>query len=195
MYRQMDLPRYTGTRPFAPWHGHGMVPQGHCRHCGQPSAQCCCGCRECRKEAKELVVTPAAGNTGQDTGSSSGTNAAGLAMLRAMQAQALDDTTKATLATSDDNRTAGTGTGFIGGGCCVTLSIEYAPTVATAVSLVGVLVKDADGTTLGWIRTEPAGTGYRIHECIITTKPGATLTVVVLNATARVRWCEVFSCC
>lgn len=89
----------------------------------------------------------------------------------------------------------GTGTSFIGGGCCVTLAVEYAASTATAAFEVVVLVKDSEGTLLGWGRTEPAGTPYRIHECIITTKPGATLTVEAVNCTARVRWCEVFSCC
>ncbi len=67
--------------------------------------------------------------------------------------------------------------------------------MATAEFAVVVFVKDSEGTVLAWARTEPAGTPYRVHECIITTKPGATLTVVVLNCIARVRWCEVFSCC
>ena len=88
----------------------------------------------------------------------------------------------------------GTGTSFVGGGCCVTLAVEYAPSVSTAMFVVLVLVTDSDGTALLWARAEPAGTGYRVHECIITTKPGATLRVEVLNCTARVRWCEVFSC-
>lgn len=35
---------------------------------------------------------------------------------------------------------------------------------------------------------------YHIKEGIIATKPGAKLVVAVLNAIARVRWCEIFSC-
>jgi hypothetical protein len=148
----MGLHRYTGTAPVGPW--RGMAPPGHCRQCGQRSASCCCGCRECRKEAKELLVT----------------------------------------AQITKERSAGSGTAFIGGGCCVTLAVEYAPSVATTAIGVAVIVKDSEGTSLTWERTEPVGTSYRVHECIITTKPGATLTVDVLNGTARVRWCEVFSC-
>src|SRR5271165_4841401 len=77
----MGLHRYTGTAPtmpFGPWRGVGQP--GHCRQCGQPSASCCCGCRECRKEAKELLVTPdATGRVG--TLSDSGNAALGLKVL------------------------------------------------------------------------------------------------------------------
>jgi hypothetical protein len=44
-----------------------MQAAGHCRQCGQPSGNCCC---ECRKDSKELLVTPddtlktGQGNTG-----------------------------------------------------------------------------------------------------------------------------------
>lgn len=91
---------------------------------------------------------------------------------------------------------AGTGKAFIGGGCCVHLSIEYAPTNAAsaAPALVMVVVQDSEKTTLGWIKQAEPQAGYQIKEGIITTKPGAHLTVLVVNMTARVRWCEVFSC-
>jgi hypothetical protein len=162
----MGFHRYTGTaQPFGGW--RGMPPAGHCRQCGQPSGSCCCGCRECRKEAKELVVTPdsSPGNIGgvtQDPG-------------RILQP-------------------SGTGVSFIGGGCCVTLAVEYVASLATSTFSVEVTVRDSEGTELTWRRVEAVGTTYRVHECIITTKPGATLTVIVSNCTARVRWCEVFSC-
>src|SRR5215475_14365955 len=60
---------YTSTRvtPFAPpGHHMGHFGPGMCRSCGQPSDKCCCGCRECRKESKELLVESrgAAGTTG-----------------------------------------------------------------------------------------------------------------------------------
>lgn len=184
----MGLHRYTGTAPimpFGPW--RGMAPPGHCRQCGQPSASCCCGCRECRKEAKELLVTPAAAATG-GTLTNAGTAAGATSMLNSLN---INPTTDSAAGTS---RVAGLGTAFIGGGCCVTLAVEYAASVATAAFGVAVGVTDSEGTLLIWGRAEPAGTSYRIHECIITTKPGATLTVEVANCTARVRWCEVFSC-
>ena len=57
-----------------------------------------------------------------------------------------------------------------------------------------VLVDDSEGTILAWAKSEKAGAGYQIKECIITTKPGADLNVLVVNMTARVRWCEIFSC-
>jgi hypothetical protein len=177
----MGFQRYTGTAPlmpFAPW--RGMVPPGHCRQCGQPSGSCCCGCRECRKEAKELVVSP---GTRTSTGQTPGTT------LQALQI------TKLPAQLSDAASNIGGATAFIGGGCCVTLAVEYAASVATAAFAVVVMVKDSEGTVLAWGREEAAGTSYRVHECIITTKPGATLLVEVSNCTARVRWCEVFSCC
>ncbi len=91
---------------------------------------------------------------------------------------------------------AGIGKAFIGGGCCVHLSIEYTPTNAasTAPALVMVVVQDSEKTTLGWMKQAEPQDGYVIKEAIITTKPGAHLTVLVVNMTARVRWCEVFSC-
>lgn len=173
--------RYTGARvmPFSP---HHHAP-GTCRSCGQPSGQCCCGCRECRKESKELLVEAAAVR-GQDN-----------ANLHANLASAFLKT-GATVAAGDANAApaAGTGKAFIGGGCCVHLSIEYAPVTPTAAVTVVVLVHDSEGTTLAWGKQDPAGGHYVVKENIVTTKPGATLTVLAQNATVRVRWCEVFSC-
>ena len=87
----MGLHRYTGTAPlmpFGPW--RGMTQPGHCRRCGQPSASCCCGCHECRKEAKELTVAP-----GTTSDRSTNAEAAGgaIGMLKALDigaAQAVD---------------------------------------------------------------------------------------------------------
>jgi hypothetical protein len=85
-------------------------------------------------------------------------------------------------------------TAFIGGGCCVHLSIEYTQVSPTVESIVLVGVVDSEGTTLIWEKKDPPGTHYQVKECIITTKPGATLRLLAVNATARVRWCETFSC-
>lgn len=185
MQRGMELHRYTGTRPFAPW--HGMTPPGHCRQCGQPSASCCCGCRECRKEAKELLVTP---DATKDTGGGTTLGGGQLNLLRSLDFSPMESG----LQDAALSRLGTIGKTFIGGGCCVTLAVEYAPSAATAAFGVAVAVKDSEGTTMIWSRQEPVGTGYRVHECIISTKPGATLILEVSNCTARVRWCEVFSC-
>jgi len=88
----------------------------------------------------------------------------------------------------------GLGSAFIGGGCCVHLSIEYTPSSPTVTSAVVVLATGADDTLLAWGKVEQPGAGYQVKECVVTTKPGADLAVVVLDLTARVRWCEVFSC-
>lgn len=85
-------------------------------------------------------------------------------------------------------------TAFIGGGCCVYLSIEYMPVNNSSQGHVEVLVTDSEGTNLTWHKEFGPGTTYRIKEGIITTKPGAMLSLSGDNVTARVRWCEVFSC-
>ena len=181
MHNGMELHRYTGARPMMPW--RGMTPQGHCGKCGQPSECCCCGCRECRKEAKELLVTPDPAKSA-DTGTQSE-----IGLLRSFNINQPPDSLRQVGASA-----IGSDKAFIGGGCCVTLAVEYAPSAATTQFGVVVAVRDSEGTTLIWSRYEQPGTGYRVHECIITTKPGATLTLEVANCTARVRWCEVFSC-
>jgi hypothetical protein len=91
---------------------------------------------------------------------------------------------------------AGIGKAFIGGGCCVHLSIEYtrANPSDTAPAIVMVVVQDSEQTFLAWGKQIGPNDGYQVKEGIVTTKPGAHLNVVVLNATARVRWCEIFSC-
>ena len=85
-------------------------------------------------------------------------------------------------------------TAFIGGGCCVHISLEYAPITATAQSAVAVLVRDTEGTVMLWEKFNPPGTHYQVKECVVTTKPGATILLFAINATVRARWCEVFSC-
>src|ERR1700710_3100515 len=54
MNRAQFAHRYSGNHAIPPPMGHHGP--GTCRSCGQPSSQCCCGCRECRKESRELVV-------------------------------------------------------------------------------------------------------------------------------------------
>jgi hypothetical protein len=181
MNRAQFAHRYTGGRvmPFAPpgqFSPMGQYAPGHCRSCGRPSDQCRCGCRECRKESKELAVQSIAA-AGQDLKMES--------VLAAAMRQPLQ---------ADAAPTPGLAKAFIGGGCCVHISVEYAPVTPTAVSIVGILVSDTDGTVLAWVKTEQPGGHYQVKECVITTKPGATVTLIAVNATARIRWCEVFSC-
>jgi hypothetical protein len=185
--------RYTGNHvlPFAPPMGHHGP--GTCHSCGQPSGQCNCGCRECRKESRELVVrssVAAAPNTNLHTVVAAAMqqpqNFAGLHGANEPQAAAAG----APAASADK----AIDTAFIGGGCCVHLSVEYAPVVPTAQSVIIIIVSDSEGTLLAWAKTEPPGSHYQVKENVVTTKPGATVLVAVSNATARVRWCEVFSC-
>jgi hypothetical protein len=175
------LPAAQPWGPSAFAHG---VPAGYCRQCGQPSGSCCCGCRECRKEAKELLVTPQQNVGGDNQGLISKTP------IGAMTFAFLSSTSAAAPPAAQ----LGVGEAFIGGGCCVSLSVEYTPSSPTVQATVAILVSDSEGTTMAWLRVEQPGTGYHVKECVITTKPGAKLAVLVINATARVRWCEIFSC-
>lgn len=91
----------------------------------------------------------------------------------------------------------------IGGGCCVHLSVEYFYSAHPSprdsklkiepVAAVLVPVMDSETTFLSWCKTVSPN-GYHIKEGIITTKPGAQLYLYGINAVARVRWCEIFSC-
>lgn len=206
--------RSTYTGYPAPWghhhghaHGHG---HGFCAGCCHPRTSCCCGCRECRKESKELLVEPTL--TTDDIGKSP--NLAGavarMSVIRPF-AESVEGTERESAKAERGEAAAfaaptqllsaealragriGLGTAFIGGGCCVHLSIEYTPT-GTADGLVGILVQDSHDTQLVWLKKAAAGLGYQIKEGIVTTKPGAHLTLLTVGATARVRWCEVFSC-
>lgn len=203
MSRESEAHRYTGMRPVAPvplvnyWGLHNLPP-GYCRQCGQPSSCYCCGCRECRKEAKELLVTPQQGSVivkhdafigalrGEENFQGPAATAGDVQQRQQQQEQQQQQ--------SPPQQPVGSGQAFIGGGCCVSLSVEYTPSSPTVQATVTIIVQDSEGTSLGWERKEQPGAGYRVKEGVITTNPGATLTVHVSDATARVRWCEIFSC-
>ena len=169
-------------------HYHEFCPSS-CR----PAHACCCSPRRCRKESKELLVegTAVAQNQpGKLTEADLAIAQHVIGTARLMQGASLADER------GNDVSTAGVQGDFIGGGCCVHLSVEYMPdnTLAPAAGAVGVIVADSDKTVMMWAKLVDATDGYQIHEDIITTHPGAKLTVVVVNVTARVRWCETFSC-
>ena len=165
--------RYTGSRvvPFAP-HGHAYGP-GVCKRCGCASADCRCGCRQCRKEAKELTYTAAADPRGAVRDNA----AVGLAAAHLMSAAAAAPGAAAAAAPA---------TAFVGGGCCVHISLEYAPITATAQSAVAILVRDTEGTVMLWEKINPPGTHYQVKECVVTTKPGVSILLFAINATVRV---------
>jgi len=180
--------RYSGARvmPFAaPGQFASMANfgPGTCRSCGHPSSQCRCGCRECRKESRQLEVES------RDAANrlTSVVNAFAVQPVAGLAAGA--DANPAAAAKALASAKA-----FIGGGCCVHISIEYAPVTPTATALVAVIVVDTEGTTLAWEHIAQPGAHYQVKESVVTTKPGATVTLIALNATARIRWCEVFSC-
>jgi len=216
MYPQPSHPRYSGPMPM-PYMAGAMYPgtqphpgqmgSGFCHSCCHPRSKCVCGCRECLREAKELLVKSdiTRGDLPKTPGFAAVSRMAQVAPMvmnlaptmeheSYQAASAADRQLSPGLAAAAGAVQLGLGTAFIGGGCCVYLSAEYTPTTPTAPMLVAVLVQDSEGTLLAWVRTEKAGVGYQIKECIVTTKPGATLVVLAVNATARIRWCEVFSC-
>lgn len=152
-------------------HGHGCG----CHHGGPPM-------RMCRRDSRELLVedtgTTGTTTTGTTTGGTTTSGPTGIIVEQNPDA----------LGTK--------GRAIIGGGCCVSLSVEYMPSnpslSSSQVATVDVAVTDSAGTAMLWSRGFKEG--YHVQECIITTNPGAVLTVVVKSAIARVRWCEVFSC-
>jgi hypothetical protein len=165
--------------PFAsPGHGHR---QGACKSCGCDSAECRCGCRQCRKEAKEITYTAEAKAV------PGGGVAGGLAAAHLAQSAGAS-------AAAEAPNGIKPATAFVGGGCCVHISLEYAPITATAQSVVAIMVRDTEGTVMLWEKIDPPGTHYQIKENVVTTKPGATILLFAVNATVRARWCEVFSC-
>jgi hypothetical protein len=182
-------------------HHHGAPGHGFCAGCGHPHSSCCCGCRQCRKESRELLVEPTTSRSNLRENPNTASALARMSMFTAFA-----DTTGGDTATAAEHAPAsvlnaealkagaiGLGTAFIGGSCCVHLSVEYTPS-GTADGIVGVLVQEGNDTQLVWLKRAAAGLGYQIKECIVTTKPGAHLTALAVGATARVRWCEVFSC-
>jgi hypothetical protein len=195
---------------------------GFCHGCGHPAHLCCCHKPHCRNEAKELLVEPAgkssilnkleaadeltktvaamaAGMLETKTAPSAAASGS-LGLLRSMSVskEELGDLKNDALNIKDtvDLTAIGAARAFIGGGCCVHLSIEYMPynvlTSDTALVVVGVM--DSDATFMTWGKVIEAKSGYQIKEDIITTFAGAKLVVIGYNMIARVRWCEVFSC-
>ncbi|MDD5673031.1 MAG: hypothetical protein PHC61_02620 [Chitinivibrionales bacterium] len=185
-------------------HGNGHHPHYHtfCQQCCHPIADCCCGAPQCRKEAKELLVVPAANDvvTPKDPGiiRDTGLTMRMLAMIDAapLDASAIDKKGQVINSEYGTITSGGIGKAFIGGGCCVHLSIEYAleNSISNTAGKVSVRVVDSENTSLSWGKYVPAQSSYQIKENIITTYPGAQLAVAVSNVIARVRWCEVFSC-
>jgi hypothetical protein len=167
--------------------------------------------RECRKEAKELLVIADTAIGGKKT-----IPAAHQLHLRMMDDFAKNMTTEETANDTGEKKARaeamvvgnvmeqvaatgaaiGTGKAFLGGGCCVHLSIEYMPAsaVGTSIGVILVFVVDSEQTVLAWGKFVKPGASYQIKEGIISTKPGAMVRVVALNVTSRLRWCEVFSC-
>lgn len=175
-----------------PTHKHQHAhSRGFCASCCHPAHKCCCGSRDCMKEPKELLVVPEEKGKAAEMNKNVGRVSAFFSVSH--PAAVVGEAAAPEMA-------AGKADAIIGGGCCVHLSIEYMPNIAVnlanpANQFAAVLatVVDSEGTVLAWGKYG-AIKGYHVKECIITTNPGAKLEVIVINAIARVRWCEVFSC-
>lgn len=204
-------------------HGHHF-----CHSCCHPVTDCCCQVRECIKEPKELLVTPGItrevpddtkypdniahatitpmfikslestpGETVKPAGATKATAGKEKVASTMAATSILSDEVKKLVATQQNQM--GFDSTFIGGGCCVHLSVEYAIQTALAslrqapIGDVMVAVVDADRTMMIWEKAVEQDDGYQIKEGIIKTNPGALLYVRVMNAMARVRWCEIFS--
>lgn len=224
MASSMPFAGNPGTHPVMMHPHHRPQYHGFCHSCCHPMPLCCCSHRQCRKEAKELLVTPQAKVTTDHAGvsayvvadkSAMGTDVFASTFSELMGFMKVSEPTEGKTDSeenedenSDSNAArltvsaasglrsttqpaAGIATAFIGGGCCVYLSIEYMSTNTN--SMVIVLVLDSEGTILAWAKNK-IQPGYYIKEGIISTNPGAILGVSVINVVARVRWCEVFSC-
>jgi hypothetical protein len=79
---------------------------------------------------------------------------------------------------------------FIGGLEDAKLSLEYLKT-GTSASLK-VSVTQAGTTTVTDVT--PLADDYQIKENFLTVSPGATVTLDVIDCTARLRWCEIICC-
>jgi hypothetical protein len=185
-----------GKPPFR--HFENPHYHGFCHQCCHPVAACCCGRPHCRKEAKELVAVP-----GQPEGDKTGVLAQHPKFMAFMTSSPAFENLEETKDTRQpagervqpERPATGSAFAFIGGGCCVHLSVEYMlldPLAQTSGS-VRVGVTDSHQTTLLWAKAVLPQSHYEIHEDILTTYAGAALMLVVRNAVARVRWCEVFS--
>lgn len=192
-----------GFQPHPPaYHG------GFCKSCCHPVSKCCCS-RECMKEAKELLVTPKKKKADIGTLNLIKTRIMSFSPIGQPEEKTVEEKGPLHIATNITALTSGLeagtvawgmGDAIIGGGCCVHLSIEYMQNIdettllsPDVISVVIAAALDSEGTLLAWSKFKFPH-GYHIKEGIITTNPGAKLAVIVLNAIARIRWCEIFSC-
>lgn len=191
--------------------------KGFCASCCHPASRCCCHRWECRKEGKELLViaqplkesatgdkeashakiaNPAVSKAevmhellqAQLRAASLGGTTFGLNMASAVPFAAIPPG-----AAEPQETLSGYESTVIGGGCCSYLSIEYNFGVSKLPAAIVVMVVDSESTILSWIKVVK-DEGYAVKQGIISTNPGARLHVAVVNVTARIRWCEVYSC-
>src|SRR3954453_8502825 len=85
-----------------------------------------------------------------------------------------------------------TGQAMVGGGSPSRLSLEYVVDDGAASPTVKVTT-DSAGSSSTWEETTP-GTGYQVKSDFLTVEPGTKVTLDATEATARLRWCELFCC-
>ena len=177
---RMNQPWYSGHMAGA--HGpaghpgmmHGHHPHhqhrhnGFCHSCCHPASQCICH-RECRKEAKELLATPKVEREIEDDRA--------IEILMAMETPEFVGIKTRSIEKEDEiseletdplsavaklpgtkSLARGRAMAYIGGGCCVHLSVEY--TFIGTESAVAVGVIDSEGTMLIWANRGVSQPGY-----------------------------------
>jgi len=81
---------------------------------------------------------------------------------------------------------------LVGGKCDVHLSLEYLVETGAPAPQVTVTIT-SDGLTSTWNDTGIAP-GYHVKESFASAKPGSKVKLEVVDALARLRWCETICC-
>lgn len=93
----------------------------------------------------------------------------------------------------DADATTPTKSALVGGRGESRLTVEYSVASGATTPSVTVTIVDG-GKTTNWSDQNIAA-GYHVFDGLGAVHAGATVTLTVANATARVRWCERVCCC
>jgi hypothetical protein len=81
---------------------------------------------------------------------------------------------------------------LIGGSSEVKLTLEYLPDAGKTTAAVTLAMTSDEGTDTVELKDIPAG--YHVKDNFAAVNPGSTITLKVVDCTARLRWCEVIAC-
>ena len=82
---------------------------------------------------------------------------------------------------------------FVGGDGMVRLTLEYLVEAGAAAPQVTVTMNGPDGTTTTWDESA-IPEGYHVKHDLPPVQPGALIHLEVVDAIARLRWCERLCC-